>query len=655
MPRATAQRSLRLTAPPKAVWSVACRFTENWHPDIAQIEAIADGHTRRFTVTGDNTVYEERLTYYSGTDMTLSYTHLRGIDGVQDYVARLTVAPASTGGSVVSWHADIVAPAPRHEEIARGTEFIFERGLKALDALARNEEPVVEDRAEPKPSDLERRSLGQAPRLSFLTTPRIKSADTLCLFLHGIGGAAANWRAQLQRFGEGIAVAALDMRGYGESTLGFAPSTMDDYCDDIQHVLDAFSAKRVVLCGLSMGAWIATSFALRYPDKIAGLVLAGGCTGMSEASPKERENFRVSREVPLSQGQTPADFADGVVNVIAGPSANHAVRDEMRASMAAIPAASYGDALQCFCNPLETFDFTRVDFPVLMMTGEHDRLAPPDEIRAVSQRIHDLAQAIPDVRFEMLPDTGHVCNLENPTEFNRHLAAFFQRIDGLKPVRRSAVREEKHRQKHKQILDAAHIEFTENGFDGASMDRLAEAAGVSKPTLYKYFGDKEGLFAAVLDQGRSHIVTPLADVSAPLVESLWNFSWNYADFVLRPDMLSLARLILGEAGRRPESVAQYHRFGPGKALSGIVAFIEAKIKDGALIADNSRFAAQDLWSLILSGPRDYYLHHVNEQPTREELTENISHGLSLFLRNYSTNPQEDLNALRKLAQQDQET
>jgi pimeloyl-ACP methyl ester carboxylesterase len=50
--------------------------------------------------------------------------------------------------------------------------------------------------------------------------------------------------------------------------------------------------------------------------------------------------------------------------------------------MAAIPAATYRDALVCFTNPLERFDFSRLTMPVLMMTGEHDRLAPPPKSAA---------------------------------------------------------------------------------------------------------------------------------------------------------------------------------------------------------------------------------------------------------------------------------
>ena len=69
---------------------------------------------------------------------------------------------------------------------------------------------------------------------------------------------------------------------------------------------------------------------MRHRDKLAGLILSGGCTGMSEAGPEEREAFRLSREVPLDAGQTPKDFAPAVVNIIAGPNASDRCRPAVR-------------------------------------------------------------------------------------------------------------------------------------------------------------------------------------------------------------------------------------------------------------------------------------------------------------------------------------
>jgi len=191
--------------------------------------------------------------------------------------------------------------------------------------------------------------------------------------------------------------------------------------------METLGARKLILCGLSYGAWIATSFAMRHADRLVALIVSGGCTGMSEAGAEERDAFRLSREVPMQNGQTPADFAPAVVDVIAGPKASAAVRADLLKSMQAIPTATYADALRCFTNPPERFDFAKLNLPVLLMTGEHDPLAPPKEIKSVANRICDKAPE-PDVRFEVIVDAGHVCNLEQPDAYNRVLVEFVSRV-----------------------------------------------------------------------------------------------------------------------------------------------------------------------------------------------------------------------------------
>jgi pimeloyl-ACP methyl ester carboxylesterase len=321
--------------------------------------------------------------------------------------------------------ADLTAPVARAAAIAAGTEAIFKEAVAALAAAAETGAARPHPQSALAPVATHSLRIDDLPRLALDVTP--PKPGPLCLFLHGIGGARSNWHAQLGVVGHQVQAAALDLRGYGDSTLGQNQSTVDDYCEDILRVAAVLGADRLILVGLSYGSWIATSFAMRHPEMLAGLVLSGGCTGMSEAGASEREAFRVSREVPLNAGQVPADFAPVVVNVIAGPDANAAVRAELLTSMSAIPAATYRDALVCFTNPLERFDFAALTMPVLMMTGEHDRLAPPSEIRSVAERIFD-ASRTPDVRFEVIAGVGHVCNVEGAEAYTRHLQDFVARV-----------------------------------------------------------------------------------------------------------------------------------------------------------------------------------------------------------------------------------
>jgi pimeloyl-ACP methyl ester carboxylesterase/AcrR family transcriptional regulator len=633
-------------AAPEDIWAVAQDFAAPWHPMVRWMEQEPhdDGQIiRRFAAKGDDAILREKLTYLSHSDQTLAYTALEGIAGAHSYHARLKITGAN-GGSTLTWHADIEAAPARALEIAQGTKLVFDAGIAALAATG-------PQKPKPKAAQVScttsTRILGDTPKLALTVAPEgLGQVKTLCLFLHGIGGNRTNWDAQLSALGLIMPMAALDLRGYGESTLGFAQSQLDDYFDDIRAVMVEFKAERLVLCGLSYGAWIAASFALRHPELIAGLVLCGGCTGMSEADPDEREAFRISREVPLDAGQTPADFAGAVVNVIAGPNASAEARRALTASMVAIPAQTYRDALNCFTNPLERLDFSRASFPVLLMTGEHDRLAPPTEIRAVSQRF---AQAgAPFVQFEEIADAGHVCNLEQSEMVNEYLGAFLERLapahstPSAKDVRKAVKKE--------RILDAALKEFSKNGFSGASMQAIAERAEVSKPTLYQYVGQKEDLFLAVLDQGSATILAPFQHAQTQnMVNVLWRFAWSYAEYVMRPDNLAIARLMIAEAERVPDVVRQFQEQGPSRARAGIARYLRSQSDAGHLRVEDSELAAEDLWSLILSGPRNHALHFPLDLPDRAALHRSIVNGLGVFLRAYAVKPDLEQAKLEHLA------
>ncbi|MCC6008955.1 MAG: alpha/beta fold hydrolase [Rhodobacteraceae bacterium] len=419
----------RIGADPAVLWALLRDFAAPWHPAVAEMrEERGPGGAvrRRFSVRGEAGTYLEQLSYLSDSDHVLAYRALEGIADVESYAARISLDETADGGTALLWSAEIRAPEARLAAICAGTEAVFEAGIAWLSGnAARLPQRPVPDLPPPSGGVLEERLLEGTPRLAL--TCAAGGAGPLVLFLHGIGGNRTNWEAQLRAVAPLAPAAALDLRGYGGSSLGFGPSDVDGYCEDILRVAEALGAERLVLVGLSYGAWIATSFAMRHPERLAGLVLSGGCTGMSEAGPEEREAFRISREVPLDAGQRPADFAPAVVDVIAGPGAGRATRAHLLEAMAAIPAETYRDALRCFTNPLERFDFGRLSMPCLLMTGAHDRLAPPAEIRAVAGRILDAAP-LADVRFEVLEGAGHVCNVEAPAAYDANLARFVARV-----------------------------------------------------------------------------------------------------------------------------------------------------------------------------------------------------------------------------------
>lgn len=204
--------------------------------------------------------------------------------------------------------------------------------------------------------------------------------------------------------------------------------------------------------------------------------------------------------------------------------------------------------------------------------------------------------------------------------------------------------------KERRILDAALKVFAEHGYSGASMDAIAALAGVSKPTLYQYFGGKEQLFAAIMVEQRDSMLGAFEEPDGlGLVAELWAFSWHYADTVLRPEFLSLARLTIGEAQRFPEIGRAYQAAGPERVLRGMMEYLTAKRAEGRLDFDDAELAAEDLWGLILSAPRNRALHDATALPSRADLHRFITNGLAVFLKAYSTNPAADLATLTALA------
>lgn len=203
--------------------------------------------------------------------------------------------------------------------------------------------------------------------------------------------------------------------------------------------------------------------------------------------------------------------------------------------------------------------------------------------------------------------------------------------------------------KRRRILDAALGVFSREGYAGTSMDAIALAAEVSKPTLYMYFGSKEQLFEAIMLSGRDTMLEPFEHPSDDMVADLLAFAWSYADIVMHPQFLALARLIIAEAQRFPAIGRAYQEAGPDRSLAGMMAYLETQKSLRRLTFDDAELAAQDLWALILSAPRNQALHMPDAIPDRRQIGRYLMNGLAIFLKAYSADPKSDIERLHKLA------
>lgn len=109
--------------------------------------------------------------------------------------------------------------------------------------------------------------------------------------------------------------------------------------------------------------------------------------------------------------------------------------------------------------------------------------------------------------------------------------------------------------KREQILQGALPIFLQDGYEGASMDRVAAAAGVSKITIYKHFQDKEGVFTALIEQvtaERFDTILSGFDTAAPPAIALRQLAHTLLNrMAVDEEYIAFLRLLIGESGRFP--------------------------------------------------------------------------------------------------------
>ena len=138
-------------------------------------------------------------------------------------------------------------------------------------------------------------------------------------------------------------------------------------------------------------------------------------------------------------------------------------------------------------------------------------------------------------------------------------------------------------EKAKAILKGALAVFTTQGYAAASMDRIAAAAGVSKPTLYRYFEDKEGLFIALmqhLTQNHRQILLSLPTTPNPEMppEKMLRYMATsvLTEFASNRSFLTLMRLMIGESERFPKLAQTFVREIPKPLLEKLSGYLASQ-------------------------------------------------------------------------------
>jgi 3-oxoadipate enol-lactonase len=212
---------------------------------------------------------------------------------------------------------------------------------------------------------------------------------------------------------------SLDWRGFGESD---APgegevSTMDVLAGDVVALMDHLGIEQAVLCGLSMGGYVAFACLRQYVPRIAGLILADT---RPAADPPDRQASReeVARVAETQGSEAIADLQLPRLISDYTRQNNSSLETRVRqminaATQSGIAAASRGMAQRADSSDL----LAGISCPTLVIAGQDDALIPLSETQSYAERI-------PGVQFAVIPNAGHLSNLEQPDVFLASVSGF---------------------------------------------------------------------------------------------------------------------------------------------------------------------------------------------------------------------------------------
>jgi TetR/AcrR family transcriptional regulator, mexJK operon transcriptional repressor len=195
--------------------------------------------------------------------------------------------------------------------------------------------------------------------------------------------------------------------------------------------------------------------------------------------------------------------------------------------------------------------------------------------------------------------------------------------------------------KRRAILAAATTLFLSKGYLATSMDQIAEAASVSKQTVYKQFAGKQSLFREIVTSTVAEVSDPVAEQIAGLSAStdptagLQGLARALLAQVIQPQVMQLRRLIIGEASRFPELGRLFYDSGPGRTIDALAATFESLAARGTLRLQDPQLAAEHFNWLIMSAPLNRVMLCGDiEQPTQTEIDRYADTGTQAFLAAY---------------------
>ncbi|OFX38433.1 MAG: hypothetical protein A2X04_14705 [Bacteroidetes bacterium GWF2_41_9] len=241
------------------------------------------------------------------------------------------------------------------------------------------------------------------------------------IFIHGFPLNKSMWGKQIEILKENYRVIAYDIRGHGNTDAGSDSFSIELFVNDLLSMMDALMIKKPILCGFSMGGYIALNAIENYPECFNALLLCDtNCTeDIPEAKEKRMKSIKNIKEKGLEQ------YAEESLKKLFAPISFSKHMEEIAVVKEMIMKTSEQSlfkTLHALAERKETCTkLHQIKVPVLIIVGKEDEITPPD----VAMLMH---AKIKGSTIHIIDHAGHLSNMENSGEFNNQLTGFISLI-----------------------------------------------------------------------------------------------------------------------------------------------------------------------------------------------------------------------------------
>ncbi|OHB82245.1 MAG: hydrolase [Planctomycetes bacterium RBG_16_64_12] len=236
------------------------------------------------------------------------------------------------------------------------------------------------------------------------------------VLLHGFLCDSRVWERQLRDLSDQFTVVAWDAPGAGSSSDPPDPFTMTDWGHCLAEFLDVVGIARAHVLGLSWGGVLAQEFYRLYPTRILGLILADTYAGWKGSLPASVCEQRLAR--CLLEASLPAEeFVTRWVPEFFTEAASQDLQEEMSAVVSDFHPVGFRLMAKSLADTDTTNLLPNIEVPTLLLWGDDDRRSP----LSIAAQLRD---AIPKAELAVIPNAGHVSNMEQPGGFNAQVRRF---------------------------------------------------------------------------------------------------------------------------------------------------------------------------------------------------------------------------------------